>query len=50
VVLMAVGKDEGAHVLLVFLEEGDVGHHQVHAEELASGNIIPESTTMMSSA
>ncbi len=37
VVLMAVGEDEGADELLVFLEERQVGHNQVDAQQLGLG-------------
>ena len=32
-VLMAVGEDEGANLLLVFLEKGEVGHDEIDAQE-----------------
>ena len=33
VVLVTVGQDQGADVVLVLLEEGEVGHHQVDAQQ-----------------
>ena len=37
VVFMAVGQDQGADLRLVLLEEGEVGHHQVDAQQLGFG-------------
>ena len=34
---MAVGEDEGANVLLVLFEVGEVGHDEVHAQEFGIG-------------
>jgi hypothetical protein len=30
---VAVGEDDGADVLLVFNEVGDIGNHDIHAEQ-----------------
>ena len=37
VVLVAMGEDQGADELLVFLEKTQVGHHQVDAQQLGLG-------------
>jgi hypothetical protein len=41
VVLVAVRQDQRAHDATVLLEEGQVGHDQVDAQQFASGNIMP---------
>ena len=41
VVFVAVGQDDGADLGLVLLEEGQVGHHQVDAQQLGFGEHHP---------
>src|ERR1019366_8292585 len=37
VVFVAVGQNHGSHLRLVFLEESQVGHHQIDAQQLGVG-------------
>ena len=37
VVLVAVGQNHGSHLRLVFLEESQVGHHQIDAQQFGVG-------------
>ena len=49
VVLVAVRQNEGAHLRLVLLEVGEVGHDHIDAQQFGVGEHHAASTTMMSS-